>query len=125
MTAAPAQSFALTQPVDSGAPAHPATAGVPKSFTNLFDAGSDRAARRRAGAAIDPEAFRLWFAPNFARYLRETFVSTEQVAVAFGVRHQTAINWWHGSNRASGDSVALALISFPAAVAWFLAEWQQ
>lgn len=119
---APARSFAV--PVDSAAPGQFATGTPQKSFANLFEAGSDRATRRRAGAGIDSDGFRTWFAPAFARWLQAHFSGTEQVAVAFGVRHQTAINWWHGANRASGDTVALVFISFPAAAGWFLAEWQ-
>ena len=134
MTAAPVRSFPDPQPDDSAAQGEPATGAGQKSFANLFAAADANpgvaAARakpdlRRAGAAIDSEGFRAWFAPAFARWLQAHFQSTEQVAVAFGVRHQTAINWWHGSNRASGDTVALAFMNFPSAQAGFLAEWRE
>ena len=73
---------------------------------------------------IDGHEFRLWFAPQFARYLRDRFASPEQVAAAFGVRQSTAWNWWNGDNRATGDAVARLFVAFPDAVAWFLAAWE-
>lgn len=57
---------------------------------------------------FEPRAFRARFANYWSAFLRENYASTEEVAVAFGVRHQTACNWWHGANRPSGDVVALA-----------------
>jgi hypothetical protein len=123
MSAAPARSFSMPQPVDSAAQSEPATASGQKSFANLFEAPTAGRGRRVEG--IDSDRFRAWFAPAFARWLQAHFQGTEQVAVAFGVRHQTAINWWHGTNRASGDTVALVFISFPSAVGWFLAEWRE
>lgn len=79
------------------------------------------AALRQAG--IGGEGFRIWFAPAFARWLQINFRDAETVAVTFGVRYQTALNWWNAAHRASGDTVALVFMSFPHAVAWFLAEW--
>lgn len=73
---------------------------------------------------IDGYEFRLWFAPQFARYLRDRFASPEQVAAAFGVRQSTAWNWWNGDNRATGDAVARMFVAFPDAAAWFLAAWE-
>ncbi len=75
-------------------------------------------------AGIDARAFKMWFAPKLAEYLRANFQSPEQVAYLFNVRNSTAYNWWNGDNRASGDAVALVFISFPAAAAWFMAEWE-
>lgn len=80
------------------------------------------AALRQAG--IGGEGFRIWFAPAFARWLQINFRDAETVAVTFGVRYQTALNWWNAAHRASGDTVALVFMSFPHAVAWFLAEWE-
>jgi len=68
--------------------------------------------------------FRVWFAPVFAAFLRANFASPEVVAAQFGVRFQTAVNWWNSDHRASGDTVALAFLSFPDAVTWFLQEWE-
>lgn len=68
--------------------------------------------------------FRIWFLPTFARWLQANFRDPETVAASFNVRHQTALNWWHGANRASGDTMALVFMTFPQAVGWFLAEWE-
>lgn len=68
--------------------------------------------------------FRDWFAPAFAAFLHANFASPEVVAVQFGVRFQTALNWWNADHRASGDTVALAFLSFPDAVGWFLQQWE-
>lgn len=82
-------------------------------------------AHRRARAlAFDAGSFRDWFKPNFARYLQMQYASPEVVAAAFGVRYQTALNWWNADNRASGDTVALLFLRCPDAVAWFMAEWE-
>lgn len=59
---------------------------------------------------FEPRDLRARFAHFWAGWLRANYRSTEEVAVAFGVRHQTAINWWQGANRPSGDVVALAVM---------------
>lgn len=74
---------------------------------------------------IDADAFRRWFAPRFAAWLHENFRSPEQVALVFGRDVRTAQNWWVGRNTASGDVVGLVFLNFPAALAWFLAEWHR
>lgn len=79
----------------------------------------------RADQALAAEGFRDWFAPAFARWLQANFRDPEMVAALFGVRYQTALNWWNGAHRASGDTVALVFLTFPQAVAWFLAEWEE
>lgn len=80
---------------------------------------------RRSARGIDAREFRAWFAPKFAEWLQDRYRTPEHVAVEFGVRVSTAWNWWNGDNRASGDTVALAFITFPDAAAWFLAEWRR
>ena len=82
----------------------------------------DLAARRQSAVAGD--AFRDWFAPAFASWLQINFRDAESVAATFGVRYQTALNWWNAAHKASGDTVALVFIAFPHAVAWFLGEWE-
>ena len=57
---------------------------------------------------LDPRAFRARFADHWSAFLRAHYRNPEQVAERFGVTFQTACNWWHGSNRPSGDVVALA-----------------
>lgn len=56
----------------------------------------------------DPRNFRARFAGYWSEFLRANYGSPEQVAVSFGVRYQTAVNWWNGDNRPSGDVVAMA-----------------
>lgn len=73
---------------------------------------------------IEAAAFRAWFAPKFAEWLRANFASPEVVAQVYQVRNSTAWNWWNGDNRASGDAVARTFLMFPKAVAWFLTEWR-
>ena len=57
---------------------------------------------------FDPREVRARFADLWSQFLRENYRNTEEIAVCYGVRHQTAVNWWHGQNRPSGDVVALA-----------------
>lgn len=57
---------------------------------------------------IDPLTFRARFAHYWSEFLRANYRNPEEVAVAFGVRFQTALNWWQGANRPTGDVVALA-----------------
>ncbi len=70
------------------------------------------------------EAFRAFFLSSFARWLQLNFRGPEHVASVFGVRHQTALNWWNGRNCASGDTIGVVFLTFPSAVEWFLAEWR-
>lgn len=57
---------------------------------------------------LDPRSFRARFAVYWSEYLHANYANPEEVAVNFGVRYQTALNWWQGANRPSGDVVALA-----------------
>ena len=76
-----------------------------------------------ARGKVDRAAFVDWFRPAFSAWLRAHHPSPEVVAATFGVRFQTALNWWNGENTASGDIVAAAFLSVPDAMAWFLTEW--
>ena len=87
------------------------TGSGPLSHSDLMANHLDRAvplAKRREPtpfdrlAGIDARAFKMWFAPKLAEYLRSQFRSPEHVAYLFNVRHSTAYNWWNGDNRASG-----------------------
>ena len=62
---------------------------------------------------LDPVGFRSRFAGYWSHFLRAHYARPEDVAVAFGVRYQTALNWWQGVNRPSGDVVALAFMQHP------------
>lgn len=66
---------------------------------------------------FDPVDYRAFFAERWAGFLRENYRNPETVAVAFGVRYQTALNWWQGVNRPSGDVVARAFLQHGDAVA--------
>lgn len=61
---------------------------------------------------LDPRAFRARFAFYWSDFLRANYRNPEAVAHSFGVTFQTALNWWNGANRPSGDVVALAGRSF-------------
>ena len=58
----------------------------------------------------DPRSFRASFASKFSAFLHSEYQNPEEVAVCFGVRYQTAFNWWNGTNRPSGDVVAIAFM---------------
>ena len=57
---------------------------------------------------IDPRSFRARFASYWSDFIHANYRSPEEVSVSFGVTFQTACNWWHGTNRPSGDVVARA-----------------
>lgn len=59
---------------------------------------------------FDPRTYRAAFADRWASFLHENYQNPEEVAHCFGVRFQTAVNWWNGTNRPSGDVVALAAL---------------
>lgn len=62
---------------------------------------------------LAPLTFRSRFAVYWSKFLRDNYSSPEHVAVAFGVRYQTSLNWWQGINRPTGDVVALAALHHP------------
>lgn len=57
---------------------------------------------------FDPRYFREFFAVRWSTFLQENYQNPEEVAVIYGVRYQTALNWWQGINKPSGDVVAIA-----------------
>ena len=65
---------------------------------------------------FDPLGFRAHFALRWGEFLRANYRNPEEVAVNFGVRYQTALNWWQGLNRPSGDVVAAAFLEHPEAM---------
>lgn len=62
---------------------------------------------------FEPRSYRAFFADRWAKFLRANYNNAEEVSVSFGVRYQTAANWWNGDNRPSGDVVAIASIKHP------------
>lgn len=103
-------------------------AGREPSSRDLAGSAAHLKARALAGDAVtvdrvDAQDFRAWFRVAFARYLQENFRNAEAVASSYGVRLQTALNWWHAENTASGEQVARTMLD-PAARAWFEQEWR-
>jgi len=74
------------------------------SHDNLFDG---------RGRPFDPYRFRAQFPGQWSAFLRANFRNAEEVAVTFDVTFQTALSWWHGTNRPTGDKVALAAVNMP------------
>lgn len=66
---------------------------------------------------FDPHEFKAFFAERWAAFLRENYRNPEAVAVSFGVRYQTALNWWQGQNAPSGPAVARAFLEHGDAIA--------
>ena len=125
MSAAPAHSFPLPQPVDSGAPGQPATGGAERSFPKFFPGAAHAELLTRGsgagfgagGRAFDAGRYRVLFPERWAGFLQSHFRSVGEVGWFFGVDQRTAQNWWEGSNRPTGDKVALAAVRFPAGFA--------
>ena len=59
---------------------------------------------------MDPRGFKAFFKDRFAQFLRSNYRNAEEVAVVYGVRYQTAANWWQGLNAPSGDTTTLAAL---------------
>lgn len=57
---------------------------------------------------MDPRGFKSFFKQRFAAFLKAHYRNAEEVAVIYGVRYQTALNWWQGVNAPSGDTTTLA-----------------
>ena len=74
---------------------------------------STGATQMSCSKVLDPASFRARFALYWSRFLREHYRNPEHVADAFGVRYQTALNWWQAVNRPSGDVVARAFMEHP------------
>ncbi len=70
---------------------------------------------------VDARKFRVHFATRWAAFLRDNFQTSEHIGMVFGVTARTADNWLAGTNRPSGDTIALFFMRYPDAVAWFLA----
>lgn len=71
---------------------------------------------------FEPRAYRAFFADRWAKFLRANYANPEEVSVSFGVRFQTAANWWNGDNKPSGDVVARACMMHPASFVEHMGE---
>ncbi|MFC6585914.1 hypothetical protein ACFQDZ_00640 [Sulfitobacter pacificus] len=92
MTAAP-RSFSHPKPVSS-LQVKPRMGPTQMSLTKVFD----------------PRSFKAFFKDRFAEFLHDNYDNAEEVAVIYGVRYQTALNWWQGINAPSGDTTTLACL---------------
>ncbi|WP_121063443.1 hypothetical protein [Chachezhania antarctica] len=59
---------------------------------------------------FEPRGFRTFFAARWSEFLHENYRNPEEVSVAFGVRYQTALNWWNGANKPGGEFVMMAVL---------------
>lgn len=57
--------------------------------------------------------YRRAFAVRWAQFLHENYQGPEHVAMCFGVRYQTAVNWMSGANAPGGFAVGLAFRDHP------------
>lgn len=95
---------------------------APHAFRNASSVVSARETDRSASVqksctkVFEPRDFRAYFAARFACFLQSNYRNPEEVSVAFGVRYQTAFNWWQGINKPSGDVVAMAFLRHGAAL---------
>lgn len=69
-----------------------------------------RSAQKSLSKVIDPRGFRAFFKYRFSEFLQANYDNAEQVSYIYGVRYQTALNWWQGHNAPSGDTTTLAAI---------------
>lgn len=84
-----------------------------KSFSKVFPHAAHAEILKR-GLPVDPHRYRVVFPERWSAYLRAHHRTMEEVAVYYNVTFRTAMNWWEGSHRPSGDKVALAATSNPA-----------
>jgi len=59
---------------------------------------------------FEPRGFREFFAEHWSEFLKENYRNAEEVSVDFGVRYQTALNWWNGAHKPGGEFVMMAVI---------------
>lgn len=104
--------------------ARPLMVSNTRSASRHSNAAVQKSRSNVLGAGVDAKAFKAWFLPRWSAYLRANFRNQEEVATVFGVRFQTACNWWNADNCPSGDTVALTFLRFPDAQAWFLNEME-
>lgn len=79
---------------------------LPISSTQIGN--SNEVTQMSLSKVLDPRSFREFFANRWSTFLHENYRNAEEVAFIYGVRYQTALNWWQGVNKPSGDVVALA-----------------
>lgn len=89
---------------------------APNSFSNSVPVSSSQETHRNGptqmslSKVIDPRGFKAFFKQRFSEFLQANYRNAEEVAVIYGVRYQTALNWWQGTNAPSGDTTTLACL---------------
>lgn len=73
---------------------------------------------------VDPRGFKVFFKGRFAQFLQANYRNAEEVAFVYGVRYQTALNWWQGINAPSGDTTTLAALRHGQAFTDFMGREQ-
>lgn len=63
--------------------------------------------QKSCSKVFEPRSFRVFFKARLSRFLRENYRNPEEVAVVYGVRYQTALNWWNATSAPSGDTVTI------------------
>lgn len=71
---------------------------------------------------LDPYGFKRFFKYRFSQFLQANYRNAEEVAVVYGVRYQTSLNWWQGVNAPSGDTTTLVSIRHGSAFTDFMAS---
>lgn len=67
-----------------------------------------------------PRGFKMFFKHRFSQFLQANYRNPEEVSVVYGVRFQTALNWWQGVNAPSGDTATIVAMRHGAAFTDFM-----
>ena len=94
--------------------------GVPTHSSQV--SGSKEKTQMSLTKVLDPRQFKAFFAHRFSVFLHENYRNAEEVSVVFGVRYQTALNWWQGTTKPSGDTVAYAFTRHGESLLQYLEE---
>ena len=85
---------------------HPLTSYTTHNMTNE---GGEHMSNTKVFGFPNKLAEREFYMARFRTYLRGNFQNPEHVAHEFGVRFQTALNWWNGDNCPTGIPVMKAM----------------
>jgi hypothetical protein len=78
-------------------------------------------ARRKARAAVDPEACYAEFPDRWRAWLHRNYRTARHVAQAFCVSERAAQKWWDGVGGVNGGKVAFAVRTQPGAAQFLFA----
>lgn len=108
MTTAPANAFPDRSETQHSSPGDADTDRGQKSLSKVFP---HAAHAEKLSQPFDPWRFKAVFPDRWSAFLRANYRDAEHVAVEYGVRFQTALNWWQGLNKPSGNAVAQATLT--------------